>query len=506
MPEHLRALIVLVVLAYLGFALLMPSAKELGFQREIKTWRLWWYAVTVSAFIVSSYWVFIFLSMTALALYRASSINKLAVFCLLLLTLPSLPNEIPGFGLVNYFIRLSWPMLLTLFLLLPIFVGSGRSSTVKRDKNIFDQLVLAYFVYISLLAFRDTSLTDGLRNVLYFSLGIYLPYKIFSTHITSKRRFLSIQFAVFSVIILVSLFAIFESLKSWQLYSELKDILGNTNAITDYKHRVGSLRPNVTLGAINVGLFITIAFAFGVSLFNDWKATKINLLYISILGLALLLTLSRGPWLGMFVMIVIYIVISSNRVRNLSRFAASFVILVPLLIFSGEGTRLVNLLPGVDNNQNSTISYRQRLLSTSIDVINENPLIGSTTYLENPKMRTLIQGEGIIDIVNTYIQIALEYGYIGVALFMSIFLGIAYNLLRLIIMLRRKKRHDLELIGISLLLSLSSVLFIIGTVSTLGGGAVSIFYWLLAGLSVAYIRMAKNSLITNQPIGKELIG
>ena len=75
MPEHLRALIVLIVLAYIGFALLIPAAKELNFQREIKTWRAWWYAVTVSAFVVSNYWLFFVFSMMALSLYRASSIS-----------------------------------------------------------------------------------------------------------------------------------------------------------------------------------------------------------------------------------------------------------------------------------------------------------------------------------------------------------------------------------------------------------------------------------------------
>lgn len=493
MFEKIRALIFIMVLAYIAFVLLKPSAKELQFDKEIKSWISWWYVTTILTFTLGSSLFLIILLYIILLTYRGTVDRKLALYAFLLLSLPILGHQIPGFGIVNYIMVMSWPRVLALALLVPLYIARGALFNKTKERLVFDKLILIYIIYISLLSFRGTTLTDGLRDVLYFTLDIYIPYLVFSTFVKNKKQFILIQYAIFSIAILISLIAIFESLKSWQIYATLNG--ASSGSVSAYKFRGGGLRPSVTLGAINVGLLITVAFAFGISLFNNWKITKLHLVYAAVLGLALLLTLSRGPWVGMAVIILTYMVISPNKTRHASRIGIVILLAVPFIAFTGAGERFYDLLPGVGDDKEGNISYRQELLSTSIEVINESPLTGSTAYLQHPKMLLLIQGEGIVDIVNTYIQIGLEYGYIGMLLFISIFLGITYRVLKVTMLFRRKGQRDYELIGMSLVTSYASVLFIIGTVSSLNG-SVAILYWSLAGLGVAYIRMAKNILST----------
>ena len=109
-------------------------------------------------------------------------------------------------------------------------------------------------------------------------------------------------------------------------------------------------------------------------------------------------------------------------------------------------------------------------------------------------LQHLIQGEGIIDIVNTYLQIALEYGYVGLFLFLLIFLGIGIKIQSLIRESRISNNYDLERLGISILVSFVSILVIIGTVSSLNSATVKVFYWSFAGLGTAYIRLYNNTL------------
>lgn len=48
-------------------------------------------------------------------------------------------------------------------------------------------------------------------------------------------------------------------------------------------------------------------------------------------------------------------------------------------------------------------------------VIQRNPLFGSFDFRNTPEMQSMIQGEGIIDIVNTYINWRCGWGWSGSA-------------------------------------------------------------------------------------------
>jgi O-antigen ligase len=64
----------------------------------------------------------------------------------------------------------------------------------------------------------------------------------------------------------------------------------------------------------------------------------------------------------------------------------------------------------------SSIAYRNELLDTALALLRQSPWLGVPNYAA--QMQDLKQGEGIIDIVNSYIAIALDAGFIGVAVYL----------------------------------------------------------------------------------------
>ena len=70
--------------------------------------------------------------------------------------------------------------------------------------------------------------------------------------------------------------------------------------------------------------------------------------------------------------------------------------------------------------ESGNLDYRQRLASTSWNLIMNHPFFGDQDYIS--KMQDLRQGQGIIDIVNTYAGTALEYGLVGLGLFVGFML------------------------------------------------------------------------------------
>jgi O-antigen ligase len=105
-------------------------------------------------------------------------------------------------------------------------------------------------------------------------------------------------------------------------------------------------------------------------------------------------------------------------------------------------------------------------------------------------MQEMIQGQGIIDIVNTYLQISLNYGLVGLGLFAGFFLAVLSGLHQCKKIIS-DKTSELYLLGRSLIATLTAVLVIIFTVSSIV--TIPVIYWSLAGLGVAYISIVKRT-------------
>jgi hypothetical protein len=83
--------------------------------------------------------------------------------------------------------------------------------------------------------------------------------------------------------------------------------------------------------------------------------------------------------------------------------------------------RVIGLIPFVGDTDSANVDYRQRLFDTSLVVIKQNPWFGGGDYIGQLGDLGMVQGEGIVDLVNTYLAVALSQGLIGLALFLESF-------------------------------------------------------------------------------------
>ena len=128
MPEHLRALVVILVLASIIFAISKRPAYEIVHQSDFIRRRNIWFAITLAAFLAHSFWVYILISGCILVFARTREPNPSALFLFLLFIIPSTGAKIPGLGLVNYLFSISHPRLLVLLILLPAYFYLSRSK------------------------------------------------------------------------------------------------------------------------------------------------------------------------------------------------------------------------------------------------------------------------------------------------------------------------------------------------------------------------------------------
>ncbi len=490
MPEHLRALVVIIILSSLVFGLARRPASQIMGARNFARQRNLWYTVTLTAFLAHSFWIYAVAAGCLLLIASKRENNPVALYFLLLFAVPVASVDIPGFGIINYLISLSHQRLLALIILLPVAMRLlQQRESLSFGRTTADKILCLYVVLMFVLALRDTTLTNALRQAFYLLIDVLLPYFVISRGLKNVQAYREALLAFVLAAMVMALVGVFEASRHWMLYRALIASLGMESPMTSYMERSDMLRAVASAGhSIALGYVMAVAIGLYFFLQRSISSTLIRRLGIALLLAGLAAPLSRGPWVGAVFLLVIFVATGRHAVRRLALLALAGILLLPLISALPGGEKIINLLPFIGETESGTLDYRQRLIENSLIVIERNLWFGSVDYLETPEMEAMRQGQGIIDIVNTYIQVALEAGLVGLALFAGFFGFVLVGIYRAMNTIGDKD-DDMYQLGRSLFATLAGALLIIGTVSSIA--IIPIVYWSLAGLGAGYAQLVK---------------
>ncbi|CAI3803274.1 hypothetical protein GLGCALEP_03324 [Pseudomonas sp. MM221] len=490
MPEHFRALIVILFLASVVFLLARRPATDLIPLGDFKRRRNLWFLLTVLAFVSHSFWLYLGAGAVILFVAARREHNPMALFYMLLFLIPPASVQVPGFGVVNYLVDLNHIRLLTLCVLLPAALELRRQGdTLRFGRTWADKLLAAGLVLMSVLYLRETTLTDTLRQALYLYVDVFLPYYVASRGLRQVSDFKDTLLAFVLASFVLALIAVAEYVRHWLLYSALVDAMGVPWSMSGYLSRGGALRASATTGqAIALGYVMSVAIGLFLFVQGYVRRPLQRAMGALLLAAGLFAPLSRGPWIGVVVIVVVFIALGKGAVKRLTLLAAAGMLALPLLTIVPGGEKVLDLLPFIGNLEKENITYRERLMDNSWIVIQQNPLFGSFDFRNTPEMQSMIQGEGIIDIVNTYINLALRVGLVGLGLFVAFFAVVLLGIRKAMRSFADKDDERRQL-GRVLLATLIGILVIIFTVSSIT--FIPVVYWSIAGLGVAYIQMVR---------------
>jgi O-antigen ligase len=478
-------------------ACILSEAKDFTRRRNL------WLILTLAAFLSPNFWVYAFIAASLLIHTNKSESNPVALFFFMLFVVPDGYAQIPGIGFLEHLFQLSHPRLLSLFILLPAFFFLRRQNdTVPFGRLWPDRALLAFLLLNVVLYARDTSVTNTIRYAFYHFLGTFLPYFVISRSLKNLLVFRDALLSLVVAIMLLAIMAIFEFGKFWLLYRDMLDTLGLNEEMTFYIIRDGMLRVTAAAGhPITLGFIIVVGIGLYLFLQRSIPKKLTRLLGLMLLVGGLIATLSRGPWMGAAALLLFFLATGRNPVRRLlvSGFAA--ILIFALLAVLPGGERFINLLPYIGTVEQHNIEYRERLITNSMIVIQQNPWFGSVTYLETPEMEAMRQGEGIIDVTNSYLGIALEFGIVGLGLFVGFFILVVLMIYQAMRQISDKGSEE-YLLGQSLLATLLAILFVITTVSSILNTA--LVYWSVAGIGVAYAQMILKTRAGNDRPGTAL--
>jgi hypothetical protein len=500
MPEYLLALIYILILSTVFFAIADRPATTI-IRRDLFTQRRnLWFGLTLAAYLAHNFWIYTFIAIPLLLYANRRKTNPTALFFFILFALPSGTIQIPGWGLVYVLFELSHTRLLALVILLPAFFFLIRQSdTLPFGRASSDKVLAAYLLLSTILYLRETTLTDTLRHAFYLFIDVFLPFFVISRSLKNLETFKDALLSLVIAIMLLALIAVFELQKNWLLYKPLLGELGLQGGITAYTEREGMLRVIASAGGpIALGYLMVVGIGLYLFLQKNFEQKSIRRLGMALLAAGLIAPLSRGPWVGACMLFIVFISTGRNPAGSLIRWALAGMLTLLLISTLPGGEKVINLLPYIGTTEKQNVDYRENLISASIIVIQRNPWFGSIDYLNEPEMVALYEG-GQIDVVNTYIGVALEQGLVGLGLFIGFFALVVMGVKRAMRSIADRE-SDEYLLGRVLLATLLAILLIIVTVSSIT--VIPIVYWSVAGLGVAYAQMVRNQPDRNAQVEK----
>jgi O-antigen ligase len=491
MPEHLRALIVILLLAAGVFAFAKRWVLASGTsERDFSLRRNTWFAVTLAAFLAHSFWLFIAVAGALLVFAASKDRNPLALFFTMLFAVPAIAVDIPGFAGVRVVFAIDWIRLLALAVLLPAFLALATKGEGERfGRRWPDRLILLYLALNFALMLASSSATHALRQGVFCAfIDVFLPYYVASRALRTLQGFRDALMAFVIGALVLAAIGIFESAKGWLLYRSLEDALTAYWGFGEYLQREGSLRALGSSGQpIAFGYVMAVAIGFLIYVHRAAANRLHGALAFVLLLTALLASVSRGPWLGATVIVLLALGPGRPLGMRLLAIGVSGLFIAPLLFWTQAGATLVDLLPFVGSVDAQNVEYRARLLDAFFEVIGRNPLFGAYDYMLSPEVQQLRQGDGLIDVVNTYVGVGFSSGLVGLALFAGFFVAVAASVLGATTD-GVQSSADLAALRQTLLATVLGILVMIFTVSSIT--VIPAVYWAVAGLCLGCARIA----------------
>jgi O-antigen ligase len=482
----LNEMLRVVVIAALVWWLARPIALRFSSAADFARRRAVWFTLVVSAFLSPNFWLWCLLAVPLLAWGGRKDSNPLGFYLLMLFVIPQIEIDIP-IVLVNRLFDLDIYRLLAFCVLIPTAwrLWKARRGQGGVQFGLMDWLVLAFGVLQLVLFIPYETPTNTLRRAFLFFLDTYVLYYVASRACTSRRQIQEAMACFCLAAAIMAPIAVFEAAKHWLLYTDLAS-QWHGGASTFYYTRLGSVRAQASAGdPLALGYVLAMALGFWLYLKAQIQSTALRTATTLLIWLGLFASFSRGPWLGAVVVYFVYAALNPRAISGMFKALVIFFVAAAAVALSPLGTKIQSVLPFMGGHVGyDSLLYREALLQRSWELFQQHPWLGNPFVLT--QMEDLRQGEGIIDLVNAYVQVGLFNGLIGLLLFVGFILHALFKAYRFA---RRTVRTDpeLALMGASLVACIVGTMIMLATCSLMYG--YSKMFYVLGGLAIAYARL-----------------
>lgn len=381
---------------------------------------------------------------------------------------------------------LSYPRILIVTLLLPLVLSVRKDPAIMKF-NALDKATLFYFIWMCLVNMRTVgeSVTSVLRADLYLYIDFIVPY--LAVRFYTKNYLLLLAAMAFALLSQVVTGTV-EAIRHWLIHIDIQYIAGFSDLIQPtYKVRFGLLRvtasflnPLIYALFANMAFLVALIYLLRIGMDKPPKSFKKWVPWLG-LGFATMGTIASGSRAGMagsvLIVLISMVVLWATKKKSDPKTMLVTLGLIGITLFFTFGQNFLQ----------ENFTYRVRLFEASVPVIASNPIIGVNDPGNHPDMQVMVQGEGIVDIVNTYLMIGLGYGLPALLAFVYVLFG---GLSRLYTSLRQTEPDDIKFtLGVFCFASLLIIAFNMTTASSFGW--TPLWTWMMLALASNIIERIK---------------
>jgi hypothetical protein len=495
---NFKSWLVVLLLAGITFWLARPICLRFMEARDYDRRRNVWLGVTTLGFLTPNFWFYAALAGPLMLWAARRDRNPGALFLLLLYAMPPVSVYVPVVGIGQLF-DMTHLRLLSFAILLPAAFSPDARANPSGQRTIDSMYgaLLAYTALLAVLFMPVETITTTMRRTFLFLIDTVLIYHVFR-RASATRAGITEALAMYALACAVMTpIAVFETLRSWLLYFGIN---GNWDSAAPFSYllRAGRLRAQAGAGhSLSLGYLLAIGFGVFLYAMERVQAPRTRLLMVVWIWAGLIAALSRAPWLTAVVILITYKAFHPRGLSGMVRTFAGMTGIAAVIAITPLGKEIIAYLPFVGTVDSGNIDYRQALWNTSVDLIKQNPMFGSPFVLS--QMEHLRQGQGIIDLMNGYLVVALYYGLVGLALFLTLFMIALTRTYRAWVLAKKLADRELCLLGACLIALMVGTLFFVAT------AGISPVLYVLAGMMGAYAALKPKPAIqgTGGPVQQQ---
>ena len=343
---------------------------------------------------------------------------KIAIIvCVGIFALPALSSNLVIGSL--WLFQWSLQMSLALGALVAFLIAPGKSASAPP----WTDAVMAIVIIILMITdARGGTLIGWWRALAYYTFVYAIPVYIVTRSLRNSVERQTMLTAMACAGVILAVIVLYEARGSWPLYASLGQHYGNDLNGIVVKWRGNLMRSYGPMGeATNMGFVLVICFA---AAFASRRAFVSKTAYIWIVGLIAFGSLAPQSRGGLIGMAVAFIVSSFYRrgIGSAMQIMAAGLLLTGTYLGATMIASIGSQLSYSLNEGTGTGNYRSELLRRGMEEFWKSPIFGDSFTNVVARMQDMIQGEGIVDFVNSYLYFALFAGGIGLLLFCLSFL------------------------------------------------------------------------------------
>lgn len=350
-------------------------------------------------------------------------------------------------------------------------------------KSNMDIPIVLYVIVITISTFTSISFMGSFRDLALHLGGLSFVF-VMSNSIKTKNTFNAIVTVMVFSASLVALYGIYQYFVGVEIDKAWLDVENNP----DIRVRVFSVFHNPNI----LAEYLIMVIPLSVGLFWNTKKMSKKIIFLGttlIMILAMLMTLSRGSWVGFAFSALIFILLIEKRLLlSIIPISLGAVYFLPQTI--------MNRILSIGNFADSSIAYRFTMWDITLDIIRDYPIAGvGFGHLPFKQVfETYIRTMPIYHSHNTYLQTTAEMGIPGLIVFLFfLFILFKYGILNLV----KSQDRYIRILSAGALSSLAGVLAHGMAENVLYLPRIIFTFWILVGFILTLDRINSQQLKEN---------